>query len=164
MFFFFFLNFGNFQSQKVYLSECSLPFLFVMQWFVILHWCIYWVKSAKIVFKKFYAPRSWMELNLLYYLVMNWQISLARAGEFRIRHKVLKWVELMKNVIILLLANFGLSSLLLLLIKTLKMKQKISATLLKSANATKTIWHKKSIEIKCTLKQGRESIWLRKLW
>lgn len=33
--------------------------LFVMQWFVILHWCIYWVKSAKIVFKKFYAPRSW---------------------------------------------------------------------------------------------------------
>ena len=80
-----------------------------------------------------------MELNLLYYLVMNWQISLAKAGEFRIRHKVLKWVELMKNVKILLLANFGLPSLLLLLIKTLKMKQKTSATLLKTANATKTI-------------------------
>ena len=53
------------------------------------------------------------------------------------------------------MANFGLPRLLLLLIKTLKMKQKTSATLLKTANATKTIWHKKSIEIKCPLKLTR---------
>ena len=44
-----------------------------------------------------------------------------------------------KNDEILFLANFGLPRLLLLLIKTLKMKQKTSATLLKTANATKTI-------------------------
>ena len=70
---------------------------------------------------------------------MNWQNSLTGAGELRIRQRALKWVELMKNVKILLLANFGLPRLLLLLIKTLKMKQKTSATLLKTANATKTI-------------------------
>ena len=38
------------------------------------------------------------------------------------------------------------------------MKQKTSATLLKTANATKTIWHKKSIEIKLPMARERKHL------
>ena len=70
---------------------------------------------------------------------MTWQNSFTIAGEFRMKQRAFKRVELMKNVKIVLWANFGLPRLPLLFIKTLKMKQKTSATLQKTANATKTI-------------------------
>ena len=69
---------------------------------------------------------------------MNWQNSLVLENSEECK-KNIEMGGVDKNDEILFLANCGLPRLLLLLIKTLKMKQKTSATLLKTANATKTI-------------------------